>query len=724
MVRALGLIHVAALFGTAVRAVTSPFNCPTLKEVTMDTVLLAQIAFPATLHIQWNGSADANYVKQFTVSVGGDVKIKKANAMMVKSNDPMNMSQSVVDIRIQSSYTMVPLSFTISDPSGNCASSTAEFKQYVYGKHIPLAPLVIVLVLAPLTREVYFSLGVGGLLGTWILERDLWYAFLRYFDTALTTTIAGGFSKILLFMWLLGGVGGAAIRSGGVKGMGEKAASLVRDSFLGQLVVYLMGFVIFMDDYANTMIVGTALRPVSDRVRVSREKLSFIVDCTASPIAGIMPLSTWIAHEITQIDIGLKAVNWTGDSAYLLFLDSIPYRFYSWFMLIFVLVNILIGRDWAWMYWAEQRARETGEVCEGVRPKVADGTTIENVDKTPSVDPAKEGFTMLQTETHIEVCVKPGIPCRWWNAIIPFFGLVAMFLPLLFYNGATQNGGGIGWDKNARDIIGNADSWATLHWVGGFTVILQMALYAVQYNKEWGGCLLTPRETIDATMNGGIMYFKGGIALLLAFAYADTVKRLQISKWLIDGLGDTSEAGLPPLVFILCAVFSLATGTSWGTMTVFMPAVIPLAVHVGGIDNKQLLTTVISAVLGGAVWGDHCSPVSDTTILSAASSQVSLFDHAKTQLPYAFFTGIMAICFGFAPAGGGAPAGVCILMGLILVPAVHVGLSFIPKFGGPVNIYDPALDGISGQGLPGALASVKSLFKGAKRLSKQETGDA
>jgi len=686
----------------------------------MDKVVLSQIEFPATLHLTWSGSPDANYVGEFTVSVGGDVKDKEAIPMKASSN----VSQSEVKIRILDSYKIVPLSFTVSDPSGNCPSSMAELKQYVYAKNIPMAPLLIVLFLAPLTREVYFSLGFGGLIGTWILERNLWYAFLRYFDTALTSTIAGGFSKILLFMWLLGGVGGAAIRSGGVKGMGEKAAALVRDSFLGQLVVYLMGFVIFMDDYANTMIVGTALRPVSDRVRVSREKLSFIVDCTASPIAGIMPLSTWIAHEITQIDIGLKAVNWTGDSAYLLFLDSIPYRFYSWFMLIFVLVNILIGRDWAWMYWAEQRARETGEVCEGVRPKVADGTTIENVDKTPSVDPAKEGFTMLQTETHIEVCVKPGIPCRWWNAIIPFFGLVAMFLPLLFYNGATQNGGGIGWDKNARDIIGNADSWATLHWVGGFTVILQMALYAVQYNKEWGGCLLTPRETIDATMNGGIMYFKGGIALLLAFAYADTVKRLQISKWLIDGLGDTSEAGLPPLVFILCAVFSLATGTSWGTMTVFMPAVIPLAVHVGGIDNKQLLTTVISAVLGGAVWGDHCSPVSDTTILSAASSQVSLFDHAKTQLPYAFFTGIMAICFGFAPAGGGAPAGVCILMGLILVPAVHVGLSFIPKFGGPVNIYDPALDGISGQGLPGALASVKSLFKGAKRLSKQETGDA
>mmetsp|Transcript_106000 Transcript_106000/g.210694 ORF Transcript_106000/g.210694 Transcript_106000/m.210694 type:complete len:234 (-) Transcript_106000:88-789(-) len=214
------------------------------------------------------------------------------------------------------------------------------------------------------------------------------------------------------------------------------------------------------------------------------------------------------------------------------------------------------------------------------------------------------------------------------------------------------------------------------------------------------------------------MYFKGGIALLLAFAYADTVKALHVSKWLIDGLGDTSEAGLPPLVFILCAIFALATGTSWGTMTVFMPAVIPLAIHVGGMDNKQLLTTTISAVLGGAVWGDHCSPVSDTTILSAASSQVSLFDHAKTQLPYAFFVGLMAICLGFAPAGGGVPAGVCILFGLICVPVFHYGISCIPKFGGPVGIYDPGTGGITGQGLTGAATSIKSLAKAAKRLSK------
>jgi len=621
-------------------------------------------------------------------------------------------ARPTVPVRITDSSAEVSLVFTVSDLGERCNSTSATFTQYVYPRHIPLAPLLTLLVIAPLTQEVYFSLGLGGLIGTLILERyNLWLAFLRYFDTALAATLAGSFAKIILFMWLLGGVGGAATRSGGTKGMGEAAKKLIKDSFLGQLVVYLMGFAIFMDQYASTMIVGTALRPIADQVRVSREKLAFIVDCTASPIAGVMPISTWIAYQITQIDIGIKDAGYTRDSAPALFLMSIPTRFYSWFMLIFVLFNIFCGRDWACMYWAEKRAREANRSCTGK----TGSTTTEKEDDAFMQSPldgsepfCTKGYTMVQTSSHIEVVVKDGIPARWWNAIIPFAGLVFMYIPLLFYSGAEQASGAVGWHGSAREILGNADSWATLHWVGGFTLILQTILYASQYSSEWGGCLLTPRETIDAAMNGGIMYFKGGIALLLALAYAQTVKDLQLSKWLIDWLGDTSEAALPPLVFALCAVFSLATGMATGTMTVFLPAVIPLAVHIGGMDNVSLITTTISAVLGGAVWGDHCSPVSDTTVLSAAASQVHVFDHVKTQFPYALFTGIMAIALGFVPCGGGLPAWNCILLGVFLVPAIHLLLSLIPKFGGSVGIYSPSMDETE-HGLAATIRSLKRL---------------
>merc|ERR1712137_993960 len=312
---------------------------------------------------------------------------------------------------------------------------------------------------------------------------------------------------------------------------------------------------------------------------------------------------------------------------------------------------------------------------------------------------------------------KDGIPCLWWNALIPFALLPVIFLPLLFYSGADQHGK-VGWDVPVRDIIGNSDSWATLHWTGAFTLTFQIILYAVQYDREWGGCLLWPRETIDAAMNGSMMYFKGTIALLLAFAYAQTLRDLHIAKWLVNGLGDSvSEVQLPSLVFCLCAVFSLATGSSWTTMTVFMSAVVPLAAHIGGFENTELLTSTIAAVLGGSVWGDHCSPVSDTTILSAASSQVPLFEHTKTQLPYAVFTGFMAIIFGLLPAGAGLPAGVCIIMGLILIPTFHFVLSCIPNFGGKVPIYDPKV-AKRRDGLRGAYDSWKMLLESSRKFGK------
>jgi len=706
------LCPVAGIFSTNNQGIAAAGGqsrgCPRLKGVSMDKVILSHVEFYAELDLAWSGDASAPGSLSFTVSISGPVEGAREVLMSTAA-------RPAVPLRITESSSEVSLAFTVRDLSGHCNATSAAFSQYVYPQHIPLAPLLTVLVVAPLTREVYFSLGLGGLVGTLILERyNVWLAFLRYYDTALAATIAGSFSKIILFMWLLGGVSGAAARSGGVKGVGETATKLIKDSLLGQFVVYLMGCAIFVDEYASMMIVGTALRPMTDIVRVSREKLAFIIDCTASPIAGVMPISTWIAHQITQIDVGIKEAGYTKDSASALFLMSIPTRFYSWFMLIFVLFNILCGRDWACMYWAEKRAREASQLC-------TDGTgraSTEQVDDAFMQHPldapksfCTKGYTFVQTSSHAEVVVKDGIPARWWNAVIPFAGLVFMYVPLLFYSGAEQASGGVGWHRSARDILANADSWATLHWVGGFTMLLQTVLYACQYSSEWGGCLLTPRETIDAAMNGGIMYFKQGIALLLAFAYAQTVTDLQLSKWLIDWLGDTSEAFLPPFVFALCAAYSLATGTSWGTMTVFMPAVIPLAVHVGGMDDVSLLTTTISAVLGGAVWGDHCSPVSDTTILSAAASQVQVFDHVKTQLPYALFTGIMAMALGFAPCGGGWAAWKCLLLGGFLVPAIHVLLSFIPMFGGSVGIYNPRRDETE-HGLCATMQSLKR-FGGA-----------
>jgi len=229
------------------------------------------------------------------------------------------------------------------------------------------------------------------------------------------------------------------------------------------------------------------------------------------------------------------------------------------------------------------------------------------------------------------------------------------------------------------------------------------------------GCLLSPNETIEAQLNGSKLYLEGVVALLLAFTYATALRDLGIATYFADALGDTLTATtLPAATFVMCCMFSLATGTSWGTMGVFFPIAFVLAQTVTKEEiNSDAFTgeleNTIAAVLGGAIWGDHCSPVSDTTILAAMSSQVPLWDHAKTQLPYALFTGIISICIGFLPAGAGAPGVILIVAGFLFIPVAHFLLSKIPKFGGAIDVYCPSIQGNLGSGPSGVRNSFKNM---------------
>lgn len=228
---------------------------------------------------------------------------------------------------------------------------------------------------------------------------------------------------------------------------------------------------------------------------LSREKLAFLVDCTASPIASVMPLSTWIGYEVSLIKDEIARIGYDREAAYTLFLMSIVYRFYSWFMLIFVAGTIVLGRDFGPMYFAEKRARETGVLAIG---------DTEEADLIPP-----------------DLKPKAETPRRTFNAAIPFSLFIFLFFPLLYYSGAKQASyGGVGWNVGSRTIIGNADSWQTLYWVCGMILATQIILYAVQYSKEkWGGCLLTPGESITAFIAGTGTMYSGMVALIVAFAF-------------------------------------------------------------------------------------------------------------------------------------------------------------------------------------------------------------
>jgi Na+/H+ antiporter NhaC len=548
-----------------------------------------------------------------------------------------------------------------------------------------------------------------------VLVGDAWIGSLRYLDTDLLNTLMGGsFASLFLFTVMIAGVTGAAMKSGGVSAIGDKIAKIVKNSFLGQVAVYGAGFIFFIDDYSNTVIVGSSLRFITDTMRLSREKLSFLVDCTSGPIAGLMPLSTWIGYEVSLIKDEIARIGYDKEGAYTLFIMSISQRFYAWFMLIMVAALILLGRDFGPMYHAEMRARTTGELIK--RTKTDD-------DDDGEENPGMPANAALEPS--------PRVPKRWWNAAVPFGLFIILFFPLLYYSGAKQvSWGGTGWNVGSRTIVGNADSWQTLYWTCGMIMLIQIVMYGVQYSKEWGGSILTPQKTIEAFIAGTHTMYGGLVALLVAFTFADNLKQLLIADYLVDALGDSiTEETLPTVIFLLCAVYAFATGTSWGTMAVFFQPAFALAVYLhrdkGNDDDKSLnttnftdlLTKTIAAILGGATWGDHCSFVSDTTILSAAASNCPLWAHYTTQLPYALVSGATAIIFGFLPCAAGAPAVLCIFLGFIVQPAMIMICSSIPGFGGIVPIYDPSV-GLTEGGI------MSNFFPGsAKRLDGHELAD-
>jgi Na+/H+ antiporter NhaC len=369
------------------------------------------------------------------------------------------------------------------------------------------------------------------------------------------------------------------------------------------------------------MIVGNATRPLSDKLHISREKLAYLVDSTAAPVSTIAIITTWIGFQVGLIDAAIEGLDGIDATPYALFLHSIPYSFYPFLAIFFVFLVVYTGKDFGPMYKAELRARKSGEVINSAGPST---TGISN-------DDFKH---------------KKGIPCRAINAVLP---IVTMILSVIF--GLYISGEG----ETLTDIIGSADSYLVLIWASLLGCAMATTLTLSQR-------LLTLNETVDAWMVGARFMLTGLVLLVMAWAVADVASVLQTAPYLIKELGDAlSPYALPSIIFLLAAVTAFASGSSWGVMAILMPLVIPLcwAVLQGhGIadaDHMHILYSSIACVLTGAVWADHCSPISDTTVLSSLATGCDHMDHVRTQIPYALLGGSAALLIGVLPAGFGLP---------------------------------------------------------------------
>jgi Na+/H+ antiporter NhaC len=369
------------------------------------------------------------------------------------------------------------------------------------------------------------------------------------------------------------------------------------------------------------MIVGNATRPVSDHLKISREKLAYLVDSTAAPVSTVAVITTWIGFQVGLIEDAMQGLDGLDQSAYGLFLQSIPYSFYPFLAIFFVFVVVLTGKDFGPMYRAEIRARTTGAVTSKAPAK--------NADK--------------QMDDFYE---KEGIPCLARNALVPIGCLIAGVVGGMYISGEGNS---------AQEIIGSADAYVVLIWASLLSCI---AAFIMSLSQR----ILTLNELVDAWVVGARFMLTGILLLVLAWAIADVTNVLQTAPYLISVLGDSlSPYSLPTVVFLLAGAAAFAAGSSWGVMAILMPLVIPLCwavLQANGIADAQhmhILYSCIACVLTGAVWADHCSPISDTTVLSSLATGCDHMDHVATQLPYALFGGVVAILVCTLPAGYGLP---------------------------------------------------------------------
>lgn len=554
---------------------------------------------------------------------------------------------------------------------------------------LSLLPPLMAIMLALVFREVLVSLFVGVWSGAFIAGGMRFESFEYYFQSlwsVLDHYILGALNDadhlaVILFSILIGGMVAIISRNGGMAGVVLKLSRYARSARSTQAVTWLLGMAIFFDDYANTLIVGNTMRPVSDRFRVSREKLAYLVDSTAAPVAAIAFITTWIGAELGYIGDGIAGLpGLEGATPYAIFLSSLKYSFYPFLTLIFLGILIYLGKDFGPMYQAEHRAR--------------------NSDSAP-----KSGTTSTAGIGAEELDPVPGAPLVWYNAFIPVLAVILITLLGLLATGfdtsyevmveagipvssyhwgsiwssmSTYLGAESSFFTKLGTLIGNSNSYTALLWASLSGVVLAILL-------TLRGRIMNLDETMGTLLLGFKTMLPALSILTLAWALAITTKELETATYLAASLQDSlNPYAMPVIIFILSSVIAFSTGSSWSTMAILYPIAIPTTWAISqsqGMDpelSMELLLNVIATVLAASVLGDHCSPISDTTILSSLASECNHIEHVRTQLPYALTVGLVSItCVGLSTLLGGGWL-ICLLLMTI---AIAVLFFIVWKFG-------------------------------------------
>ena len=542
-----------------------------------------------------------------------------------------------------------------------------------------MLPPLLAIVLAIATRRVVIPLGCGVLLGIgialWNYPGELTAAesiglYVRRLGAEAFDAVAGhdedrwfwtsGHLQAFAFSLLLGAMVGVLERGGSMAAVIASLARMVGITGVGragrraaQRLIAASGLAIFFDDYANTLLVGGTMRSTADRFAVSREKLAYLVDSTSAPIAGLSVISTWAAIEISYIEDGLVAggvVAKDGGTpeALKLFIASIPYRFYPILALVMVAVIVITGRDFGPMASAEADAAE-GTADEAATTEIAANDTfgqdvggVRNDDGHvgDDADPVlrwrgRLGRGALVALTTIGVCLA-----------VVLGVLIQTGRQSLVDNGDVPSFGSI---IEAAEVMGQGDPYLSLVFGGGCGLITAWLMQTI-FRRE------SPLDLLRWTMLGAMQMMPAMVILWLAWALSSVTGLVGTDTFLASLLSDNLPPwSLPAVVFLASAAMAFSTGTSWGTMGILTPLSISLAVRMSSfpietVTSDPLLLGTTGAVLAGAIMGDHCSPISDTTVLSSRASGCDHVAHVRTQMPYALSVGGIATALAVASA--------------------------------------------------------------------------
>ena len=519
---------------------------------------------------------------------------------------------------------------------------------------LTLLPPLVAIALAFITKETILSLFIGVFVGEFMVSVN----DLNIISSAINAFLAMGTqiiscmadpwnAGIILQCLLIGGIIQLVTKMGGAKALADEFAKRADTPRKAQLFTELLGLCVFFDDYANSLIVGPIMRPVMDKLHVSREKLAFVVDATAAPVAGIAIISTWIGLELSLITQGFQSIG-MNVSGFGIFLQTIPFRFYNILILIFIVISALTYYEFGPMKEAEKKARTRKE-----------DEPVESLEATSFDD------------------VKPveGIKLSVWNAIIPIGVLIVGALIAFYWSGYTTILGGedqalITLMKTSPlsfsgifEALAASDASVALFQAALLASIVAILMAVLQK-------IMTIEEAISEWVGGMKTIVITGVILLLAWSLGGVIGELGTADYLVGVLAGTIPIFiLPTLIFVLGALISFATGTSYGTMSILMPLTIPLAWAVNPEMGFVIVCT--SGVLTGAIFGDHCSPISDTTILSSMGTSCNHIDHVSTQIYYAIFVAVIAIIFGYIPAGFGIQWYISIPVAIVVM---YIGL--------------------------------------------------